>query len=79
MALLADCDKLTLTRLGIVDAEREIRSVAQVFDMMYNHTATVSAVLLAQLALAVVHLSHFCGEILPRARHIEVYLFSGFK
>lgn len=79
MALLADCDELTLACVRIIDAECEIRSVAQVLDMMYNHTATVSPSRLAQLALVSIHASHFCGEILPRARHIEVYLFSGFK
>ena len=79
MALLTDCDELTLTRLRIIYREREVWSVTQVLDMMYQYPAPVSAVLLAQLAFVVIHPSHFCGEILPRARHVEVYLFSGFK
>ena len=79
MTLFTDCDELTFACLRIIDAEREVRSIAQVLDMMYNHTATVSPSRLAQLALVSIHPSHFCGKILPRARHVEVYLFSGFK
>lgn len=79
MTLLADCDELTFACLRIIYRERKVRSVAKMLDMMYQYSASVAAVLLTQLTLVVVHLSHFCGEILPRARHIEVYLFSEFK
>ena len=47
MALLADCDKLTFARLRIVDTEREIRSVAKMLYMMYQYSASVTAMLLA--------------------------------
>ena len=56
MALLTDCDELTFACLRIIYRERKVRSVAKMLDMMYQHSASVSTVLLAQLTLVVVHM-----------------------
>ena len=56
MALLADCDELTLARLRIIYRERKVWPVAKMLDMMYQYSASVSTVLLAQLTLVVVHM-----------------------
>ena len=56
MALLADCDKLTLTRLRIIYRERKVRSVAKMLYMMYQYSASVATVLLTQLTFVVVHM-----------------------
>lgn len=61
MALLADCDELTLACLRIIYRERKVRSVAKMLNMMYQYPASVATVLLAQLALVVIVFQHFAS------------------
>lgn len=61
MTLLANRDELSFACLRIIYRKRKVRSVAKMLDMMYQYSASVAAVLLAQLALIVIILHHFAS------------------
>ena len=59
VALLAHADELPLTGVRIVDAQREIRPVSQMLDMMHDARPPILPARFAELALVVVKLEQF--------------------
>ena len=70
MAVFADRDKLTLTCVRIPDAQREIRTVSQMLDVMHDHpcpccAGTNLSLRFAELALAVVQAKNRGPQLSP--------------
>ena len=77
VAALADRHQLPLSGDRIVNAERKIRTINQVFYMMHDVTVAVPAASLAHLTLAVVHRVHSRAKVAPFLPVVEFILVAG--